>query len=205
MNVRRAITGYDGIFFITITCSGWRHLFHLSDGYAEVYKWFDHLKGQGHYIVGYVIMPNHMHALIGFRNTQGLSINSIIGEGKRFMSFGIVRRLRQACETDVLSELSSIVHDTDRSRGKRHEVFEPSFDWKECMSDKFICQKLDCIHANPCKGNWALVADECDYIHSSAKNYQTGNQGIYDITSWTELKDIDLTKAIIKAQSSRNG
>ena len=121
------------------------------------------------------------------------------------MSYGIVRRLRQANETDVLSELSSIVHDTDRSRGKRHEVFEPSFDWKECMSDKFICQKLDCIHANPCKGNWALVADECDYIHSSAKNYQTGNQGIYDITSWTELKDIDLTKAIIKAQSSRNG
>ena len=71
-------------FFITITCSGWRHLFHLSDGYAEVYKWFDHLKGQGHYIVGYVIMPNHAHALNGFRNTQGLSINLIIGEGKRF-------------------------------------------------------------------------------------------------------------------------
>jgi hypothetical protein len=117
------------------------------------------------------------------------------------MSYGIVRRLRQANETDVISELSSIVKDTDRKRGKRHEVFEPSFDWKECMSDKFICQKL----ANPCKGNWALVADECDYIHSSAKYYQKGEQGIYAITSWTELKDIDLTTAITKAQSSRNG
>jgi len=85
MSVRREIPEYDGIFFITITCSQWLHLFELSNGYEEVYKWFDHLKSMGHFITGYVIMPNHIHALIAFRNTQGVSINSMIGEGKRFM------------------------------------------------------------------------------------------------------------------------
>ncbi len=42
MSVRREITEYDGVYFITITCSRWLHLFELANGYDEVYKWFDH-------------------------------------------------------------------------------------------------------------------------------------------------------------------
>jgi hypothetical protein len=35
---------------------------------------------------------NHIHTLIGFRNT-GKSINTIIGNGKRFMAYDIVKQL----------------------------------------------------------------------------------------------------------------
>src|SRR5882672_2720516 len=194
MSVRREITEYDGVYFITITCSRWLHLFELANGYNEAYKWFDHLKSKGHYIVGYVIMPNHIHALIGFRNTQGVSINSIVGEGKRFMSYGIVKRLKDKSEHEVLASLSVKVNDTDSKRGKLHEVFEPSFDWKECRSSKFIDQKLEYIHANPCRGVWNLVKDECEYTHSSSEYYQTGEQGVYVVTSYVEMEDIDLTR-----------
>ena len=44
-------------------------LFKASNAYNVVYKWFDHLKEMGHYIIRYVIMPNHTHALIAFSNT----------------------------------------------------------------------------------------------------------------------------------------
>ena len=196
MSVRREIHEYDGIYFITITCSQWLHLFELSNGYEEVYKWFDHLKSMGHFITVYVIMPNHIHVLIAFRNTQGVSINSMIGEGKRFMSYGIVRRLMEKNEEEVLARLTALVNATDRKRGKRHEVFEPSFDWKDCRSNNFIKQKLDYIHANPCRGKWNLVNEETEYIHSSAKYYETGKQGIYLVTKYTELEDIDLTKSL---------
>ena len=195
MSVRRAITEYDGIYFITTTCSRWQNLFEIANGYEEVYKWFNHLKGEGHFILGYVIMPNHIHALIGFRNTQGVSINSMIGEGKRFMSYGIVKRLKDMGKHEVLASLSAQVNATDKKNGKLHEVFEPSFDWKECKSSKFIDQKLQYIHANPCRGKWNLVLEETDYIHSSAKYYETEEQGVYVVTTYTELEDIDLTKA----------
>jgi REP element-mobilizing transposase RayT len=161
-----------------------------------VYKWFDHLKDRRHYILGYVIMPNHIHALIGFRNTQGVSINSIVGEGKRFMSYGIVKRLKEMNEHETLASLSTSVNDTDKKRGKLHEVFEPSFDWKECRSSKFIDQKLEYIHANPCRGAWNLVREEYEYTHSSAKYYQTGGQGVYIVTNYADLEDIDLTRAL---------
>ena len=184
MSVRREITEYNGIFFITITCCEWLHLFEIANGYDAVYKWFDHLKSQGHYIVGYVIMPNHLHVLIGFRNTEGNRINSIISEGKRFMSYAIVKRLKERNEMELLQRLSSLVNATDAKRGKLHQVFEPSFDWKECRSNKFIDQKLDYIHANPCRGSWKLVEDEVEYAHSSAKYYETGEQGVYCVMNY---------------------
>ena len=74
----------SGIFFITIACHKWIPLIEKTNSYNAVYNWFDHLKSKGDYIVGYSIMPNHIHALIGFQNT-GKGINTIIGNGKRFM------------------------------------------------------------------------------------------------------------------------
>jgi len=50
------------------------------------------------------------------------------------------------------------------------------------------------IHWNPCKGENKIVELPEQYIHSSAKFYITGEQGIYPVTSYTELEDIDLTK-----------
>ena len=89
MSVRRKINENNDVFFITITCARWLPLFKLTNGYDAVYKWFDYLKGQGHHLVAYVIMPNHLHAIIAF-NTSGISINTIIGNGKRFMSYWLV-------------------------------------------------------------------------------------------------------------------
>ena len=55
------------------------------------------------WVVGrYVIMPNHVHALIAFRNHR-LSINKRVGEGKRFITYGIVDRLAALGKADVFT------------------------------------------------------------------------------------------------------
>ena len=74
---------------------------------------FDYLKSKGHYITGYVIMPNHVHALI--ENT-GKSINKIVGDGKRFMAYEIVNRFQVMFELEILDQLSAAVELTDRLR-----------------------------------------------------------------------------------------
>lgn len=35
------------------------------NGYGIIYNWIDHLKRQGHYINGYVIMPNQIQTEMG--------------------------------------------------------------------------------------------------------------------------------------------
>ncbi|QEC67894.1 hypothetical protein FRZ67_11505 [Panacibacter ginsenosidivorans] len=190
--MRRQISESNGIYFITFTCARWLPLFQVTNGHQLVYDWFNYLTANGNYIVGYVIMPEHAHTIIAFRQSSK-SINTIIGNGKRFMAYGLVDLLKQINSKDTLLQLSSWVNDTDKKRKKQHEVFEPSFDKKECYTTDFILQKLDYIHLNPCRYKIPLADKPEDYLHSSAKYYLTGEQGIYTVTHYAALQDIDLT------------
>jgi REP element-mobilizing transposase RayT len=204
MPVKRQITEPDGVYFITFTCHQWQPLIAQTNSYDLLYNWFDHLKSKGHYIAGYVIMPNHVHALIGFRNT-GQSINTIVGNGKRFIAYEIINRLKQQKEDTLLHQLHLSVEAKDLERNKKHEVWEDSFDWKECRTDEYMLQKLNYMHDNPCKGKWNLAGAPVDYEHSSAKYYITGEQGIYEVLNYCELADINLTVPLEKnAESTAN-
>lgn len=72
-------------------------------------------------------------------------------------------------EKDLLHQLSSSDETERKKREKRHDVWKLSFDWKICETAKFITQKLDYFHVNPCKGKWNLCATPADYVHSSVK------------------------------------
>jgi REP element-mobilizing transposase RayT len=192
MSVRKIITEPDGVFFITFTCYQWLHLLAEVDGYDIAYKQFDILKKDGHYILGYVIMPNHIHVIIAFTGS-GKSINARVGAMKRFMAYEIIGRLKQAQKKDILEILTAGVSTIDRKKGKLHRVFEPSFDSKHCRSLAFIRQKLDYIHHNPCRGKWQLAESPSQYLHSSAGYYLTDSHADYPVTNYMEMQDIDLT------------
>jgi REP element-mobilizing transposase RayT len=162
MPVRREIPYNKGLYFITFTCYKWLPLIEITNSYEIVYKWFDYLKTQNHHVVGYVIMPNHIHVMISFSQTEK-SINKIIGDGKRFMAYEIIKRLDERGLIHLLEKLESAVSGTDKKRGKKHEVWEESFDWKFCETEKFANQKLVYMHNNPCAGKWKLVVDATKY------------------------------------------
>ena len=98
------------------------------------------------------------------------------------MAYKIVERLKEQNNAKILLQLSRAVSSSDKARGKIHQVFERSFDWKEITSQHFYLQKLSYIHNNPCSGIWRLSGSPVDYIQSSAKYYATGEQGVYLIT-----------------------
>ena len=85
-------------------------------------------------------MPNHIHALQSFANT-GQSINTIIGNGKRFMAYEIIKRLQTKGERDLLSALQNNIEAKRKANNKLHDVWKLSFDWKYCNSLHFIKQK----------------------------------------------------------------
>ena len=172
---------YDsGLYFLTFTNYKWLSLFEITNSYDLVYKWFDILKANGHLVTGYVIMPNHLHALIAFHPGK-MSINTIIGNGKRFIAYDMVKRLEEMQKTSLLKTLSDGVSVPDKQRGKLHEVYEGTFDLKLCRTYKFVKQKLDYMHANPVSKKWSLAAYPIDYLHSSARFYEFGTRGSYEV------------------------
>ncbi len=124
-------------------------------------------------------MPNHLHVLIYFNSAK--SINTIVSNGKRFIAYTIIEKLNEQNNADILLQLSEAVSRSDKDRGKIHQVFERSFDCKEITNQHFYLQKISYVHNNPCSGVWNLVENPVDYIHSSAKYYANGEQGIYFI------------------------
>ena len=172
-------TNKEGIYFITFTCYGWLPLFEVSNGFDAVYHFFKALTMQGHTVLAYVIMPNHVHFLLHYNG--GKSLNTVMGNGKRFMAYEIIKLLEQKEEHLLLQKLKAEVRDKDRSRGKRHEVWKDSFDIKECRTEKFILQKLIYIHENPVRGKWKLSSSSLTYQHSSAPFYFNGKQQLFNV------------------------
>ena len=90
-----------GTYFITFTCQHRLPLFEITNSYDTVYKWFNHLKTKRHYIKGYVVMPNHLHALIDFGVSEK-NINTMVSNSKRFIAYEIVKRLQEQNNEEIL-------------------------------------------------------------------------------------------------------
>lgn len=164
-----------GIYFITFTCYRWLHLFAKTNGYDAVYRFFSFLNQNGHQVLGYTLMPNHVHLLLFFQ-TGKQSLNSVIGNGKRFIGYELVRRLQTEQDLPTLAMLEQGVKSAEKKIGKLHEIWQGSFDVKECRTEKFILQKLNYMHQNPCVERWRLCRHSYDYHHSSAAFYEMGNR-----------------------------
>jgi REP element-mobilizing transposase RayT len=175
----------EGIYFITFTCYEWLPLIEISGGYDLVYNFFNVLATQGHTVLSYVIMPNHLHFLLHYNGDKNL--NTVIGNGKRFMAYEIIKRLEAKDELLVLQKLQAAVKFKDRSRGKKHEVWISGFDAKECRTEKFILQKLIYIHENPVRGKWKLCDSSLDYLHSSAPFYFNGRQQLFKVRDYRDF------------------
>ena len=117
MSVRKDIPYNKSLFFITFTSYRRLPLIEQTNGYDLVNGWFDYLKKQNHRIAGYVIMPNHVPVLINFAKSTK-KINTIIGDGKRFMAYDIISRLEKAGNIGTLEQLEKAVSTKDKNNGK---------------------------------------------------------------------------------------
>jgi len=183
MPIRKNIPINTGLIFISFGCYRDIKLIEIVNGYDIVYAWFDILKLNGHQIIGYVIMPSLVHVTVDFRKAKQ-RINTIVGNGKRFMAYEIIDRLNDGKKTELLELLGSTVSPRRRLRGKKHNVWKLSFAWNICRSKRSVRRALNHCHYSPRNPKWKLCRRVIDYNHSSAMYYRTGIQGIYEVTDF---------------------
>lgn len=187
MSVKKEQPEKNKIYFCTFTCYNWISLFQLTSLYDHIYKWFNYINEKyQNKIIGFVIMPNHIHLLI-YVSENSITINKLIGNGKRFMAYEIVKRLTTQKNYDVLNRLKKNINIRDSKNGKLHHVFTPSFDCKLCFNDKMIIEKLNYIHNNPISKKWSLTENAIDYKHSSARFYEIESREEYPITHYRDI------------------
>jgi len=150
----------------------------------------------GFKLIGYVIMPEHVHRLLG--NTEHLTISKTMQLIKYHTAKDILAVLAQRPNWDQLGRVISRerIEQARRTVGKAwmtdlrtprsemfqienhpsekatHEIWQESFYDLSVYSEKKLVEKLDYIHNNPVR--WDLADSPDQYKFSSFRNYFGG-------------------------------
>jgi putative transposase len=162
----------------------------------------DYYRGKHDFgLVGYVILPDHFHALIYPK--REVPISRIIQDVKRYTAKQVleclkdcpktwaelggtvvpINNLQLACTTSArrclqrlhVPTLSDFQVVAPRTKGQEHQVWQASFYDFNLFSEGKLREKLNYIHANPLA--WKLVNDPLDYAYSSFHYYYGGSDG----------------------------
>jgi len=126
---------------------------------------------QQYKILGYVIMPDHVHLLIWL---QGLpTISDIMRDLKKFTSVHLIRQAEVEGNQAWLAAFKQAGDKTGRSQNK---VWQDSFWDKIVYSDKMLRQKLNYIHRNPVRAGLVELVEA--YPYSSYRNYVDGDDSL---------------------------
>ena len=168
---RLELTG-PAMAFVTTTVKDWNPIFSDSRFAIPTLKQLDEtLTFHKVSLTAYVLMPSHLHVLLGFKNIEKLS--EVIQSFKSLSS----KRLR----THLPQKEFSVFYD-----GEKFQLWKPRFDDLIIWSEKQFRIKIDYIHNNPVKAG--LVERAGDYTFSSARDWMDGVTGIIPVDkSWSWL------------------
>ena len=127
-------------------------------------------KRHGFLLVGYVVMPEHVHLLIS--EPAQCTPSTILQALKQRVSRDLRKNERRAATAQLPLPFASPKHDLA-------SFWQPRFHDFNVHSAKKRREKLDYMHANPVKRK--LVSDPCAWLWSSASFYAKGIAGLLPI------------------------
>ncbi len=153
--------------FITFSC--YRHLALLTND-LDVYIFLEELERTRRThdlsLLGYVVMPDHIHLVIHAENATPLSI--IIGYAKSRSAFRIISRWKSA-HIPLLSTLCVL-----RDNRPKHAFWQRRCYDHNCRNANTVREKIRYCHMNPVKAG--LVSSPQDWRWSSYRWYE----GLHD-------------------------
>ena len=166
---------YDGAYphFVTSTVVHWIPVFCRDDYFRVLVDSLRYcVEHKGLLVHGYVVMPNHFHAVLS--QTEG-RVSDVMRDMKKHTAKAIAAKL----ETDGrLTWLNAMRRAAGREGGVR--VWDEAFHPEQVHSEPFFRGKLEYMHKNPVRAGY--VVDPCEWRYSSAAAYYRDEEPIVPIT-----------------------
>ena len=178
MSTRYKIQDQEGLYYITITLTGWVDLFIRTPYRDCIIDSFQYCKKhKGLRVHAYVIMTSHIHAIVSAE--EGYNLTNTIRDFKKFTSKALIELIKEIPESRRVWMLNKFAHEADRtSRGDKFIVWKPGYHAKQIETEHFMLQKLNYIHNNPVKAGFVDAPE--DFLYSSARNY-ADIQGVMEV------------------------
>jgi putative transposase len=158
------------VYFVTLTVVEWADVFTRPSHVNILLEAFRYCQSEkGLVIFGYVIMSNHLHAILMSRHATN-TLSDIIRDFKKFTSKRIIEQIKIQPE----SRRDWLLYLFERAGKYNPNNTQYQF-WQQdnhpvvITSEKFARQKLDYIHLNPVRAGF--VRNAADWQYSSAAAY----------------------------------
>jgi putative transposase len=172
------ISDQDKPYFVTFTIVNWVDLFTRKD-YCDILLESIRFcqKEKGLILYAYVIMPSHVHMIIG---TKGKDMQDIIRDLKSFTSRKIKELIKSHPQESRKEWLIKMFEEsgTTNKNNKGWQLWQQHNQPVELWDNYMIDNKLDYIHNNPLVAGVVYQPEE--YIYSSAACY-AGRKGLLEI------------------------
>jgi putative transposase len=173
-------SGHDYLHFLTCSCyhrqpwlanPGWRDLFlQIFEEARQRYQFV---------VVGYVVMPDHIHLLISEPETGTPStVMQVVKQ--RF-----ARRVLEAVRNPTLAENARVGH-PEVEVGHPDHVWQKRFYDFHVWSERKRIEKLRYMHRNPVKEG--LVREPEHWLWSSYRSYAYDEPGMVKINQWPKAE-----------------
>ncbi len=160
-------------YFITTTTRNFIPLLNHNEARNIAYSSLAFLKDKYHYrIIGYCIMPDHMHLLI--QADGSLDISKVMADFKRFTANQIYSYFQKNQDHYWLNILKAGAY-----KGQKFSVWQETFRSELIYSEKFLLQKLNYLHNNPVRKK--ITKDAVNWPHSSASFYYLNKVGKLEV------------------------
>ncbi len=173
---RKSYIEIGEIFFWTATINNWQRLL-LKDEYKNVIiNSLAYLSDNGKIdVFGFVLMPNHIHLIWRINEMNGKET----AQGS-FLKY-TAHEFKKMLKTDKDNKLHTYAVNANN---KNFEFWQRDSLAVHLYTKEVAYQKLDYTHYNPCTDYWQLARDPCDYLYSSARFYEMGEN------NYSFLKDL---------------
>lgn len=162
-------------FFVTTTCYKWYHLLANDSCKKIICDSIEFLNSKYEAcLLGYVIMPNHIHLILFFSKQNSLS--DWMRDLKKYTAVKIRQEIERRGEIELLERLRV------PEKKQVFKIWEDRFDDVILADSRILSTKLDYIHTNPLQEHWGLVSKPEGYAFSSAGFYEYGEQSYCQVT-----------------------
>ena len=162
----------DNIYFVTTVIYRRLPVFSIQSNVIALIDSLNYYRYKQKYnLLGYVIMPDHIHLIIWLRG--GSNISEIMRDLKKFTAVRIIRQL----EVEERYAWLRVIKESGKKTGRgMHKLWQDSYWDKIIYSRKMLREKLEYIHNNPIRAG--LVQDVSVYPYSSYRNYEDGDHSL---------------------------
>jgi len=170
------------VYFVTFTVIYWMPVFIEDQSIAILIESLKYCITQKDLrLQSYVIMPNHMHAVVFDANGDSNNLHQTLVSFRKFTGQNLSNYLDGKYSKAISSVLSG-GNLEDRSR----RFWQSGWHAEEIFSNKFLEQKVNYLHDNPCRKG--LVRSPQDWRYSSAAFWLDGTSVDLPVTGldWEE-------------------